>query len=139
MILILKIIRRIKRKFRYTIPYPEKVERRMREASRARKRYIHIHFSIRKKQKPYYAKLKGIFYKVLRLRKKQSTPTTMKEKLKKHFLRKIGYWIITFFMIVEEVRVWTKRILKKIYKFFVTVRGVQHFFFIYFKYLRRHM
>lgn len=100
--LIYRIIRRIKKKLRYTIPYPPEVLEKIRQKNMERKMIRFMFFSYRKKQKPYYFKLKLFYYRVLRLRKKQSTPTTMKEKIKKHYLKKLGRYIVTVLFLIDS-------------------------------------
>lgn len=96
-------------------------------------------FSYRKKQKPYYFKLRLFYYKVLKLRKRQSIPTTMKEKLKKHFLKKIARYLVTFFFLIDDSWISIKRFIKGFFNFFYKIRTIQKFFIKYYKYIRRHL
>lgn len=63
----------------------------------------------------------------------------MKEKLKKHFLKKTARYIITTFFLLEEFRIISLRFFKEFFGFFASVWAVQNFFIKYYKYLRRHM
>jgi len=134
-----KIIRRIKKNYLREIPYPEYMRKAINKEIMARKRYTFIHFSHRKKQKPLYRSLKMFYYRVLKLRRDQSTPVKMKEKIKKHYLKKIGYTVVCIVFILEEIRLHTKKFIKKTYKVIMVIHALQKFFTKYYAFLKRQL
>jgi len=135
--LVYKVIRGIKKKLRYTIPYPPVIVEMLKERSRRKKKINFKFYSYRKKQKPYYFKLRLVYYKILKLRKKQSIPTTMKDKIKKHMFKKFARYLVTFFFLLDDGWINIRKAIKSILGFFYKLRAVQNFFVRYYELLSR--